>query len=63
MTAIKNLREKSGLSQIQLAAILAIDRSTVAKWETGEALPRADKLPALAKALNCKIDDLFKETA
>jgi len=33
----------------------------IAKWESGEAMPRADKLPEIAKALDCTIDDLFKE--
>jgi putative HTH-type transcriptional regulator len=47
------------LTQIELAKMLNVDRSTVAKWETGGALPTADKLPKIAKALNCKIDDLF----
>lgn len=59
MTAIKIMREKANLTQMQLAEIIDIDRSTVAKWETGEASPRADKLPLLAEALGCKIDDLF----
>lgn len=63
MIKIKKLRDKCGISQMQLAKMLEIDRSTVAKWETGEASPRSDKLPVLAKALECKIDDLFEPTA
>ena len=63
MTAIKIMREKANLTQMQLAEIIDIDRSTVAKWETGEASPRADKLPLLAEALGCKIDDLFVNVA
>lgn len=63
MNAIKIMREKANLTQMQLAEKINIDRSTVAKWETGEALPRADKLPILAGALGCKIDDLFVDVA
>ena len=58
---IKQLRKKSSMKQEELAKKLKIDRSTIAKWETGEALPRADKLPALAKIFKCNIDDLFKK--
>ena len=35
------------------------DKCTIAKWETGAALPRADKLPELASVLNCEISDLY----
>ena len=56
---IKELREKAGVSQQELSEKLSVDRSAVAKWETGKANPTADKLPEIAKALNCKIEDLF----
>lgn len=58
---IRTLRKKAGLTQQELADVLKIDRVAVCKWETGVNRPRADKLPDIAKALNCKIDDLFKE--
>ena len=58
---IKELREEKKLTQEQLAQKLKLDRSTIAKWETGEAMPRADKLPVLAEVLGCSISDLFKE--
>ena len=61
MNAIQKLRAKNKLTQEKLSVILNVDRSTIAKWETGQAMPRADKLQELAKALNCSIDDLFKE--
>lgn len=53
------LREKANLTQESLAKLINVDRSTIAKWETGEASPRSDKLPTLANVLNCTIDDLF----
>ena len=40
---------------------LNVDRSTVSKWESGDALPRSDKLPELAQIFGCSIDDLFDE--
>lgn len=62
MTNIAKLRLQAGLTQVAISEALKIDRSTVAKWETGEANPRADKLPALAELLNCSIDELFDKT-
>ena len=59
MKKLSGLREKAGFTQGNLAHILKIDRSTIAKWETGEAMPRSDKLPELAKTLQCSIDELF----
>ena len=58
---VKEWRKKRMLTQQELADVLKIDRVAVCKWETGVNRPRADKLPDIAKALNCKIDDLFKE--
>lgn len=58
---IKELREAMNYNQSDLASELGVDRSAVAKWETGEAVPRTDKLPKLAKVLGCSIDELFEE--
>ena len=60
MNKIKQLRENANLTQQQLSENLNVDRSTVAKWETGEAMPRADKLPELAKIFGCSIDYLYR---
>lgn len=57
---LKNRRVEMGFTQDQLARILHTDRSTVAKWEAGGSLPRADKLPILAKILNCTVDELLR---
>lgn len=59
MYMLKELREKANLTQESLAKLINVDRSTIAKWETGGASPRSDKLPTLANVLNCTIDDLF----
>jgi len=61
MNALVELRKKAGMTQLTLSQKLNVDRSTVAKWESGEVMPTADKLPRIAKVLHCKIDDLFKE--
>ncbi len=58
---IKDLRTAKKMPQREFAAALGVDRTTVAKWETGAALPRADMLPKIAKLLGCTISDLFEE--
>lgn len=63
MSNIKKMRDAAGLTQKELAANLKVQQSTVAMWETGESMPRAGLLPALAQILNCTIDDLFAKDA
>ena len=58
---IKRLRRKAGLTQMQLAWHLNVEKNTVSMWETGCAKPSVDKLPLLAKLLGCTIDELYKE--
>lgn len=60
MNNIKLLREEKKLTQNELASQLNVGQTTVAMWETGGTMPRADKLPQLAQILGCKIDDLFE---
>nr|WP_302176948.1 helix-turn-helix transcriptional regulator [Megamonas funiformis] len=60
MFNIKELRKKRGITQKQLANKLGIERSRVSQWEIGYCSPKASDLPKLAKALNCRINDFFK---
>ena len=57
---LKNHTERTVI-QRDLAEKLEVDRSTVAKWETGESKPRADKLIQLAKLFDYTVDDLLRE--
>lgn len=59
--SIKTARESKNLTQQYIANELGISRTSVAMWEAGEAMPRADKLPELARILGCTIDELFAE--
>lgn len=61
MKPITEMRLKSGLTQMQVATMLNIDRSTVAKWESGKALPRPRILAKLAVMYNCTIEELLRE--
>ena len=58
---IRELRESKGLTQEALANRLSVKRTTVSMWESGESMPRADKLAPLAKLLGCTVDELLKE--
>jgi transcriptional regulator with XRE-family HTH domain len=44
-------RGRTGLTQRELAARLAVDRTTVQDWETGTKYPTAERLQALVRAL------------
>jgi len=51
---LKGLRIENRLTQVDLAKMLRIDKSTIAKYETG------DRMPDLA--MLCRIADIFSVT-
>lgn len=59
MSHLEARRKACGYTQEDVAAVCGVDRSTVAKWEAGLFLPRADKLPILARFLKCTTDELL----
>lgn len=58
---IQKFRSEHGIRQEGLARLLGVDRSTVAKWETGKSMPRAELLPKLADILGCTVDELLRK--
>ena len=58
---IREYRIRRGMTQGALAQRLHVDRTSIVKLESGESGRSYAKLPALAKALGCRIDDLFEE--
>lgn len=48
---LKQLRAEKGLTQAQLAEMLFVSRSTVAKWENGLGLPNPESMAALEELL------------
>ena len=48
-------------SQVEAAKALGIRPSAVSKWERGEAKPRIERLPAMAKLYGCTVEDLLKD--
>ncbi len=56
---IKNLREKAGLSQQELANLVGVDRSTIAMYEAGQRIPRDDTKKKLSENLGESIENIF----
>lgn len=61
MNGIKEARKKRGLTQIEMAKMMGEKQSTISMWETGSNIPRASKLPQIAKILGCTVDELFEK--
>ena len=56
---LKNLREKHGLTQEQLAERLMVTRQAVSRWETGETQPNTDTLKLLSREFGISINTLL----
>lgn len=59
MNAFAECRKRAGLTQAEAAELLQVERSTVAKWEIGAAMPRAETLRAVAKTYQCSLEELL----
>lgn len=58
---LKELREKEGLSQEQLASIIYVSRSAIAKWESGSGLPSDVNLKAICDYFKVEEDYLLQK--
>ena len=58
---IAELRESAGMTQKALAEILGIKNNRLSQYETGARAVPAALLPAIAAALGCTIEDLYKQ--
>lgn len=58
---LRELRLENGLTQEEVAKALGFSsHSIIAMWESGDRMPRTEKLVALARLYNCTVDDLLK---
>ena len=57
---LKKLREKSGLTQKQLAQALNVTKSAITMYETGDRSPDLVKLKKMAAILGCTTDELLE---
>lgn len=56
---IKLHRKRNGWSQVELAKILGVGKSTIANYEKGYRSPRQNTIFQLADVFNVSVDDLF----
>lgn len=68
MTRIKELREKMGIEQKQLAVDLGVSQPTISDWENGRKTPSAKRTEKIADYfqvtidyLLCRTDDAFSQ--
>lgn len=59
MERLKVLRKKAGYTQADVAAMLGIDRSTYAKYETGQSEPNFEMLQKLSTLFHASIEFLI----
>ena len=59
MDSFKSCREKSGMTQKEIAYRLKVSVQAVSYWETGERMPSYEKLFELADAYQVSIDTLL----
>lgn len=58
-TNLKHLREKKGLSQNKLGALIGVNQTTIARWEDDNRIPTIDNAVDVAEALNIPLPDLL----
>ena len=61
LPGIRARRKAAGMTQEDLAAAVGCTYQAVGMWERGDVLPTADRLPEIAAALSCSIDDLYRD--
>lgn len=58
---MRKARAAAGYTQEELAGILSVSRSAVAKWESGRGLPDVGNLKTMAKLLHTSVDQLLED--
>jgi len=58
---IARMREKMGLTQVELSQLVGVSENTIANWEKGGASKWIRHLGRLCKILNCGLEDLALE--
>nr|DAI12346.1 MAG TPA: helix-turn-helix domain protein [Caudoviricetes sp.] len=57
--SMKEIRERRGLTQTQIADRLEVDKSTVSKWESGDSTPLRKYRRKLCELLGCTEEELM----
>ena len=57
--AIARYRKQKTMTQMDLASVLNVHQSQIARWETGRSLPRKEYMEGLSEALEVSVEQLF----
>jgi len=52
-------RMSASLTQEEAAKVLGVGRTAISMWECGDAHPRAEMLPDIARLYGCTVDELL----
>ena len=58
---LRELREKRGLTQKDLADRLSLSDKTISKWENERSIPDIFTLLKLAEIFDCTLEDFIKQ--
>ncbi len=61
LPGMRRQRLAAGVSLAYLARELGITVQGIQSWEAGRTRPTADRVPEIAEALGCSIEDLYTE--
>lgn len=61
--SMKELRERRGLTQAQIADRINVDKSSVSKWESGDSTPLRKYRRKLCELLGCTEAELLANAA
>lgn len=59
---IRSLRERRGLTQDELAALLSVSQKTVSSWEIDRTEPKMGMIERICMVLNCQKTDIIENT-
>lgn len=55
------LRDKAGLTQLELSRLVGVTESTIQNWESGRSgCDHIERIVKFCQALNCKVEDLIE---
>lgn len=57
---VANLREKAGLTQVQLAVLVGVTPNTIQNWEKENGLDQLERYLKLAAVFGCNVSDLVE---
>ena len=57
---VASLRQKAGLTQVQLAVLVGVTPNTIQNWEKDDGLSQLEKYLKLAEVFDCQAEDLVE---